>query len=92
MTLQANLPIECLPDDTTGKTAYRVSAGCHNWQVCLASVCRMTQQASLPIASVCQMTQQASLPSECLPDHTTGKSAYRVSSECLPDDTTGKSA
>ena len=61
MTQQARLPIECLPDDTTGKTAYRVSAGCHNWQVCLASVCRITLKASLPI--------------ECLPDDTTGKSA-----------------
>ena len=65
MTLQASLPIECLPDDTTGKTAYRVSAGCHKWQVCLASVCRMTQQASLP--------------SNCLPEHTAGTLAYRVS-------------
>ena len=45
----------------------------------------MTQQARLPTVSA--MTQQASLPSECLPDHTAGKSAYRV----LPDDTTGKS-
>ena len=64
MTQQGRLPIECLPDDTTGNTAYRVSVGCHNWQVCLASVCRMTQQASLP--------------SKCLPEHTAGTSAYRV--------------
>ena len=70
MTLQASLPIECLSDDTTGKTAYQVSAGCHNWQVCLASVCRMTQKAS-----VCWNTLQARLPIECLPDDTTGKTA-----------------
>ena len=40
------------------------------------------------------MTQLASLPTECLPEHTAGTSAYRVSAgvclQCLLDDTTGK--
>ena len=43
------------------------------------------------------MTQQARLPIECLPDDTTGKTAWitlhaSLPIECLPDDTTGKSA
>ena len=74
MTQQARLPSECLPDDTTGKTAYRVSAGCHNWQVCLASVCRITLQASLPIECL-PVDKQARLPRECLSDDTTGNTA-----------------
>ena len=36
MTQQARLPIECLPDDITGMSAYRVS-------------CQNTLQARLPI-------------------------------------------